>query len=51
LNVPFAVTVAVPPAGSVAVNVNVPRTDDGDELVMTSWPDVELNICMDPPLV
>jgi hypothetical protein len=51
LNVPFAVTVPVPPEGSVAVNVKEPRTDDGDELVMTSWPDVELNIRIVPPVV
>ena len=50
-NEPFAVTVLVPPAGSVAVKVKVPRTEEDEELVITNWPDVELNICMLPPLV
>jgi hypothetical protein len=51
LKVPLAVTVPVPPPTSVPVKLKVPRTDDGEELVITSWPDVELNICMLPPLV
>jgi hypothetical protein len=50
-NEPFAVTELVPPAASVAVKVKVPRTVDDEELVITSWPDVELNICTLPPLV
>jgi hypothetical protein len=33
------------------VKVKVPRTADVEELVITNWPDVELNICMLPPLV
>jgi hypothetical protein len=45
------VTELVPEVGSVAVKVNVPRTADDEELVITNWPDVELNICMVPALV
>jgi len=48
---PCAVTELVPEVGSVAVKVNVPRTADDEELVITNWPDVELNICMVPALV
>lgn len=51
VNEPCAVTELVPPAGSVAVKVKVPRTSDADELVITNWPDVELNDWMVPPLV
>jgi len=51
VNEPFAVTELAPPAGSAAVKVKVPRTSDADELVITSWPDVELNDWMFPPLV
>jgi hypothetical protein len=50
-NVPCAVTVLVPTLGSVAVNVNVPRTVDDEELVITNWPDVELKTWMLPALV
>ena len=32
LNVPCAVTEAVPPATSVPVKLKVPRTDDGEDL-------------------
>jgi len=42
VNEPLAVTELVPPAGSVAVKVKVPRTSVVDELVITSWPVVEL---------
>jgi hypothetical protein len=41
----------VTPVGSVAVKSNVPLTVDDDELVITSWPDVELKTWMLPPLV
>ena len=50
-NEPCAVTELVPPAGSVAVKVKVPRTADDEELVITNWPDVELKLWMLPPLV
>ena len=36
LNDPCALTVLVPAVGSVAVKVKLPRTADGDELVITN---------------
>jgi hypothetical protein len=51
LNDPRAVTVLVPSIAFVPVKVNVPRTADGEELVMTSSPDVEVNVSMVPALV
>lgn len=42
LKEPLTLTVPVPPT-SAPVKENVPRIADGEELVMTSCPDVELN--------
>ncbi len=51
LNEPFAVTEPVPPVALVPVKVKVPRTAEGEELMITSWPEIELNMLIAPPLV
>lgn len=50
-NAPSTVTCRVVSVTLAAVNENVPRTTSGDELVMTSSPDVALNISVVPPLL
>jgi hypothetical protein len=49
LNDPCAVTVLGVLPALVAVKVNVPFTADGDELVITNSPEVELYRSMVPP--